>query len=76
MFNEKYDDIRSIISSAQTNVAEVCMVMNSVNPIEGGPGMTTEQLHEVVGRTAAEVHNIAFALGNLVDIIEQDHPTA
>lgn len=72
MFNEKYDEIRLTLSNAQSNVLAIIPPMNQANPLAGGPGLSPEQMHAALGTVAAEVHNIAFALGNLVDMLEQD----
>ncbi|WP_144872447.1 hypothetical protein [Microbacterium sp. 1.5R] len=72
MFNEKYDEIRKIISNSQSQVLEVMPLINAVSPSAGGSGFSPEQLHYMVGTLAGEVHNIAFAMGNLVDLLEHD----
>lgn len=72
MFNEQYDDIRTMISSAQSNILKIVGPMNAVNPSVGGTGLSPEQLHVAIATVAAEVHNVAFALGALVDVLDQN----
>lgn len=72
MFHEKYEEIRTILSTAQSNILNVSAALNETNPTNGGPGLSPEQTHATIGMIGAEVHNLAFAVGNLVDLIEQD----
>lgn len=75
MFNEEYDDIRKAIGNAQEQTLQLAVSLNGVNPSQGGPGLTPEQTHQAIGSLTAEVHNLAFAFGNLVDILDQNSRT-
>ncbi|MCK2022759.1 hypothetical protein KZC52_07480 [Microbacterium sp. kSW2-24] len=72
MFSEKYDDIRTILSNAQTNALKLSMELNQSHTENGGPGLSPDQQHAMIAKLTAEVHNLAFGIGNLVDLLEQD----
>ncbi len=72
MFSEKYDDIRTIISNAQTNALQLSLELNQSHTENGGPGLSSDQQHAMIAKLTAEVHNLAFGIGNLVDLLEQD----
>lgn len=72
MFSEKYDDVRTILSNGQANALQMSQGLNEAHPENGGPGLSPEQQHSAFAMLVAEVHNLAFAIGNLVDLLEQD----
>ncbi|WP_309129452.1 hypothetical protein [Microbacterium sp.] len=74
MFDEKFDEARQLLAQIQRDVDQYGITMNDANPLQGGPGLSPEELHRVLGYTVAGVHNLALVLGNIVDILdEQSH---
>ena len=71
MFDPKYDDARRIIAHTMSQIDAVAELMNAVNPQAGGPGLDSPAAtHEVVAILATEVHNLAFAIGDLIDALD------
>ncbi|MGB3376557.1 MAG: hypothetical protein WBA87_15635 [Microbacterium sp.] len=74
MFNPQFDDARQTIANSQEHMLTIGELLNALHPESGGNGLDDPiQTHRIVGQIAAEVHNIAFALGGVIDVLDQDH---
>ncbi len=73
MFNPQYDNPRKIIANTQEHMLTISGLLNSLHPESGGNGLDDPiQAHGIVAQLAAEVHNIAFALGHVIDVLDQE----
>lgn len=77
MFDPKFNDVRQIIAQIQSDVDQYGVLLNTVNTREDGPGLNPEQIHALFGYTVAGVHNLALALGHVVDALDTgEHTTS
>lgn len=73
MFNPKFDEARLVITRTQDQTLELATMLNALNPAAGGPGLSDPAIaHRAVSMLAVDVHNIANALANVIDILDQE----
>lgn len=73
MFNPQYDDARKVIARSQEQMTTLLEFMIPMHPGSGGLGLVDPgHVHQAVGMLAAEVHNIALALGHVIDVLDQE----
>lgn len=71
MFNDTFNDARKILGIIQNDAEPIAIQLNETNPATGGPGMSPSEIHAATGFLVAAMHNLAMAVGNIVDTLEE-----
>lgn len=71
MFDERFDETRKLIAHIQSEVDQHGLALNAANPSNGGPGLNAVETHRLLGYCVANVHNLAMALGNIIDVLDE-----
>ncbi len=70
MFDPKYDDARETLAEVQAQITDLAVKMNAVNPNGRGRGLTAGETHQAIAIVAGCVHNVAHALGGILDLLD------
>lgn len=73
MFNPQFDEARQMLKFIQEQTDPLAGQMNVLNPKTGGPGLDAEATHMLVGSLIANTHNLAMAVGQIIDYLDEQH---
>jgi len=75
MFNPQFDEARQMLKFIQEQSEPMALQLNAHNTKinGGGPGLDAETTHMLIGSLVANTHNLAMAVGQIIDYLDEQH---